>query len=636
MLEAKKSNARVLFDGRQHYEIPVFQRPYVWTLEDQWEPLWEDVVRVAESNIPAAGRKPTPSHFLGAVVFEAKKASSSGVSRLDVIDGQQRLTTLQVLLDAVQDTIGHLGYSREADRLEDLILNRAPEFASSPERFKLWPSRLDREAFAHAMDPSTPAPPEAHGITDAHAFFKSSAKRWITGVALGADEVPPGTEDDRVRELTETLSNRFMLVSIDLTDDEDSQLIFETLNDRGTPLLKADLIKNWVFRRGQELGAVVDEWSDVFWDDFDGDWWRDEIAQGRLSRSRIDIFLQYWLTLRTMSEVKSELVFQDFKTYAEDRMKDPASAEAFLRALRADADTYRGLADLGVETPAGRFRSQVIEAMELAATMPVLLWFISSNNAVPSDQVAVGLGALESWAIRRTLMRLTSKDVNRFMVAILKELDAKPINLTGEIVRQYLSEQTADSRYWPSDRELRNELPDKKVYGVIKQSRLRTVLSAYEAHIRASHKHEQVALPDGLSIEHVMPREWRTYWDPEPKLDVQAASQRDLLVNSLGNLTVITQSLNSSLKHRPWTDEEASGIKQGGQEGKGKRALLNAFSLLVLNKHLVDDNPDEWTDAAIRARGAQIVEAIIAVWEGPDVAAQEAALLSSLGGLESA
>src|SRR6185312_2699663 len=120
--------------------------------------------------------------------------------------------------------------------------------------------------------------------------------RWIEGVADEDGDVPPGSEELRVEALSSTLQDRLMLVAIDLTGHDDAQLIFETLNDRGTPLLKADLIKNWVFRKGEKLGADVNAWAEAQWALFDERWWREEIRQGRLTRSRVDIFLQYWLT----------------------------------------------------------------------------------------------------------------------------------------------------------------------------------------------------------------------------------------------------------------------------------------------------------------------------------------------------
>jgi len=627
VVKPDKANAKDLFEKKRRYDIPAFQRPYVWNEEDQWAPLWEDVVRVSEGHIVRDHERPVAAHFMGAVVVEWTEGSSTGVERYDVIDGQQRLTTLQLLLDSVQKVLVELGHDDEADALRELTLNDKPKFANTPDRFKLWPSQADRAAYSHAMDSSTPAPEHPSRIIDAHAYFTRESRRWLMGMKDEHGEVPPGDERSRAAELCETLNRRLMVVTIDLSDEDDPQLIFETLNDRGTPLLRADLIKNWLFREGKKLGADVDQWATSIWEDFDSEWWREEIAQGRLSRSRVDIFLQYWLTMRTQDEVKSERVFILFTEHARTRMTSVENADLFLRELRADADTYRDLANLDANSAAGRFHRQVIEAMELAATMPVFLWLISRNHHLPNNQIEIGLGALESWATRRTLLRLTTKDVNRFMVAILKALDGVDTSSAGSTVRTHLSQQTADSRYWPSDDEVTSKLPTAKVYGLMKQSRIRAVLDRIEQGRRAiSTMHELVPIPNGLSVEHIMPRGWRTYWDENPKLEQKAAEERDALVNSLGNLTVITQSLNSSLSHRPWTDVAAEGLKQGGFEGEGKRSLLNKFSLLLLNKLIVDEHHDSWTESDIEARGSYLTQDIVAIWPGPDKLIQAAAL----------
>lgn len=624
-MESHPRSPRDLFEGRRHYEIPAFQRPYVWDEENQWAPLWNDVVRVAESHLSDGGKPPIPNHFLGAVVYESKKASSGDVTRHHVIDGQQRMTTLQLLLDAVHQVVSERGHEEEAEKLEELILNKASTFKGRVERFKLWPSQADRSAFAHAMDPEEPRVGE-HRVVEAHDFFRGEVERWLSGVPDDDGIVPPGTEVLRADELCSTLEHRLVVVAIDLSGHEDSQLIFETLNDRGTPLLKADLIKNWVFRRGEQVGADVDKWSRTHWSDFDAEWWREELSQGRHIRSRVDVFLQYWLTMRLQEEVKAELVFRVFADYAESKLATLDGAEALLRELRQDADTYRSLSQLDVGTPEGRFRSRVIGAMELAATTPVLLWLLSENHSVPRDQLRIALDAIESWVIRRTLLRKTAKDVNRFMVAILKSLVGVESHEAGNAIREFLSEQTAETRYWPSDQEMLTALPELKLYGNIRQLRLRVVLGAVEQQLRdQSSMHEAVGLPKGLEIEHVMPQGWRAHWDSSPKLTPEEAARRDRFVNTIGNLTLVTKSLNGSLSNRPWTDEEATGLTEGGEPGKGKRTLLEAFSLLVLNRRLVHGHTDGWTDAHIKERSKSIGEAITAVWCGPSREIQDAA-----------
>lgn len=229
--------------------------------------------------------------------------------------------------------------------------------------------------------------------------------------------------------------------------------------------------------------------------------------------------------MRTQEEVKADHVFRDFVSHAEPLMTSADSAGAFLRELRNDADTYQGFAQLDKTTAPGRFHSRVIETMEQAATTPVFLWLLSANHGVPADQLQTGLAAIESWVIRRTLLRLTTKDVNKFMVSILKSLDGTNPASAGTKIRNYLSEQTADTRYWPSDDDLIGQLSEIKIYGSIRAGRLRVILEAVEQYRRAqSMKYGAVTLPSGLEIEHIMPRGWRTHWDPSPKLDPEAAA----------------------------------------------------------------------------------------------------------------
>lgn len=625
-MKADALHARSLFDGNVHYEIPVFQRPYVWDEENQWAPLWGDILRVAEKGVQAGNDaeavERVGEHFLGAIVYESKPPVVGDVTRHLVIDGQQRTTTLQVLLDAVQQVIAERGHELMAEDLESLILNKASVFKGKPERFKLWPSRVDRGAFSQAMDPQ-PGWAGEHRIIDAHAFFRAEAHAWLAGDADGDGRVPPGTEEERVLALSSTLQHRLRVVAINLTGHDDSQLIFETLNDRGTPLLKADLIKNWVFQLGERVGADVETWPEVYWDDFDDEWWRDEISQGRHSRSRIDIFLQYWLTMRLRDEVLTDDVFRRFTEYAGPLMGDSHSAEGLLAALRRDANTFRGFAQLSEGTPQGSFYSRVIETMELAATSPLLMWMLSENHGVPAEQVAIGLRALESWVIRRTLLRYTMKDVNKLMVAILKTLDGVPGESVGDAVRDFLAGQTTDARVWPSDADVTTHLPAVRLYGNVRQSRLRVILGAVELRIR-SEKHEAVTLPAKLEIEHVMPQGWRSHWDAEPKLNHEAGAERDRRLDRLGNLTLTTKKLNGSLSNRPWTDAEAEGLGASGPDaGKGKRSLLDKYSLLVLSKQIVAAHPDAWTDADIEARSLELARKICEVWPGPPAAEPE-------------
>jgi hypothetical protein len=255
------------------------------------------------------------------------------------------------------------GCGEVAESIEELVLNDSKRFEGTPKRFKLWPSRVDRAAFEAAMDNSKTVPPalEDSRIVRAHRFFVVAMSEWAEAEREG-DEF---TTEQRLGALAAVLQQYLQIVAIDLAATDDDQLIFETLNDRGTPLLAADLIKNYVFLRCDEIGADVDAWGDLYWQDFDTDWWRDEIPQGRQLRSRIDLFLQYWLTMRVKDEIPTDKVFDRFRKHSREHLENVMSAEKFLGRLRADADTFRDFAQLDPRSAQGSFYTRVVEALEL-------------------------------------------------------------------------------------------------------------------------------------------------------------------------------------------------------------------------------------------------------------------------------
>lgn len=615
-MDAKALTPRDLFDSTVNYEIPPFQRPYVWTEEDQWQPLWDDIERLTE-NVMQAGEDTDRlaaigGHFLGAVVLKLLDSPAGDPGRRSVIDGQQRLTTLQLLLDAAQIVIEEHGFEEDSESLSELVANKSRRFAHTHKRFKLWPSRIDRAVFERVMDNGRGIPEDLEDsrIAQAHRFFVEAISVWAE---TSGD---PDKTALRLNALASVLQQMLQVVTINLGINDDDQLIFETLNDRGTPLLAADLIKNFVFQRCEEISADVDTWADRYWQDFDGDWWRDQVSQGRLYRSRIDLFLQYWLTMRTLSEVPTDSVFSRFRSFAAEQLSSLAEAELFLQGLRNDADTFRDLAQLDPGSASGSFYSRVVESLELGAFIPMLLWMISDNP--PRHQVDRALSAVESWAVRRTLLRRTMKDVNKLVVALLQELNRRPLDEVGDATVEFLMGQTADAREWPTDDQLLDEMPRTKVYGNIKQQRLRTILAALEMRARTD-RHEEVSLPPKLEIEHVMPKGWRSYWGEGVAHDPEASIERDRTINTIGNLTLVTQKLNVALSNRPWTDEEAQIVAPTGKDaGVGKRSLLSRFSILVLNKEIVDEHISGWSETDIADRTERLAALVTEVWPRGD------------------
>ena len=353
-----------LFQQNIRYVIPTFQRPYVWNQEEQWEPLWDDVRNVAEEYLDqleivgpdqgAQAEERTGAHFMGAVVVQQQPTPAAEIDVRHVIDGQQRLTTLQLLADATQEVVEDLGQAPVAKRLAKLVLNDE-DFADAnlDYIYKIWPTSVDQEAFRLAMTNGQATKGfEDALIVQAHEFFKQQVLHWLTEAA--------DQEELRAQALETTLTGLLEMVVIDLSSVDNPHVIFETLNARGTPLLASDLVKNYVLQTIAQRGLDAEAIYKERWLAFDQTWWRSEIRQGRLVRPRIDVFLNYWLIMRTADEVSSDDVFAAFRRYVESGH----SVEHVIEDLHKVGGAYRQFENYEPFTPEGMFfyRWQVMDA----------------------------------------------------------------------------------------------------------------------------------------------------------------------------------------------------------------------------------------------------------------------------------
>jgi hypothetical protein len=476
-VQAQTLSPAGIFGYHIRYVVPLFQRPYVWSLEDQWQPLWEDVRTVAERLLDAPagyGPAPVPPHFLGAIVLDQQFIPAGFIAVRHIVDGQQRLTTLQLLLDAAQYVVEQHGVSMDAQALRVLVLND-PQIAQHPDEvFKVWPTDRDQAAFRVVMDNDTTVPPTLRSsrIAQAHTFFVEQITDWaeVTG--------DPDQVTARLNALVRALREHLKVVVIDLEAGDNAQVIFETLNHRGSPLLAADLVKNLVFQIAQTQDADVERLYRDHWAPLDSDYWRQPVAQGRLFRPRIDVFLNYWLTMKLRREIQTDRVFSDFREYVlttHPRIPD------LLVELAADAKVYEQMEKLPAATVEGIFYYRIIKALDSAAVGPFLLWLLRwDKTAPPAAQRHKALQALESWMVRRALCRATAKDVNRTVVDLLRAMDEAGPAVAGDTVEMLLANQQADSRYWPDDATLRAALGEQPIYKNLSRPRLRMVLEAIE------------------------------------------------------------------------------------------------------------------------------------------------------------
>lgn len=589
MLTTSILNPKDLFQKSVRYTIPEFQRRYVWSQDDQWEPLWQDVRNVAENYLEELERtggdrvkaeERTKAHFLGALVLQQVPTAARDIEQREVIDGQQRVTTLQLLLDAIQQVCEEKGLKPTARRLSKLVMNDGELIGDTSHHvFKLWPTRIDRDAFRHAMDNGLAVSDfEESLIVIAHEFFQDAVKKWL--------EEAFASEDDSLDALETAVTAMLQMVVIDLDAEDDPNIIFETLNARGTPLEQSDLIKNFVLSQvAKEPGA-----TGGIWDDLDDQWWRKTVRQGRLYRPRLDMLLNYWLAMRTSEEVPPSKVFDVFRAYAgEQEISD------LMLDVKRDLGNYQSY-ESGSRTPEeDRFHYRA-GVMQAGAITPVLLLLLS----VKVETRIRCLHALESFLIRRMICRQTGKDYNRLALELASRIREDHLNSADKVVTGFLKEQDVYSREWPTDETVADSLETTPLYRLLSRGRLRLVLEGIESRLR-SQKSEQLEVPKGLTIEHLMPISWGQHWPLPVGSDEESGTEvRKRIVHTIGNLTLVNQKLNSAVSNSPW---------------ERKRAELLKHSVMTLNKEL-SDSP-EWNEDTIRSRSRRMATLIAQCWPGP-------------------
>jgi len=509
------------------------------------------------------------------------------------------LTTLQIILSAAARVAQERGAGDVSRELVELIFNRG-RAADGDLRFKVWPSRRDRREFLSVVEKGTAA--NGTGIPGAWRYFHDRIDQWVTDDGE-ADAV---RQTERIEALQTCLDSLLYDVSINLDESDNAKVIFETLNARGTGLGALDLVKNAIFLQAERDNAPAQSLHDDHWEPtFEADdYWLEEVRQGRERRPRADWFLMHWLAMELGQVVRADKLFDSFR---KDVLRGPSSpaVEELVPRLCQDARTMRSFDSFDPGTPEELFFSR-LEAMDTTTMLPiVLLLFRSAELDMARRRRA--LAALESWLVRRAILRLTAKNYNRTLTSLLTAIKDNLARADEAVVRELRSSQ-ATTAVWPSDADIRARLEQGDLYGYVGQPRVRMLLEACELDVRDPAKTEAIALPAGLSIEHALPQSWEEHWPLPQGEDVeQLRMNREAHINRVGNLTLVTQPLNASLSNASWLRSPTSP--------NSKRNELAKRSVLLINQHLCQH--DDWNEQLIDARGAELTDRILRTWPGP-------------------
>ena len=604
-----------LFDGKRRYDVPLFQRQYVWNLEDHWEPLWEDIERKFVQRLNGS---PSTPHFLGAMVLDQRRVYGNAVPVQLVIDGQQRLTTFQIFLSAFQDVCAAEGQQAYAEECARYLQNTGIMENEKVERYKLWPTNLDRKQFADTIDSGSKEelkkrhplvrrkyqrkPDSRPKMIECYLFFYDQ----LTAFMKSEEHQQPLPE--RVATMHEALRGALQVVTVELEGDDDPQVIFETLNARGEPLLPSDLLRNFIFLRASQKNESQEELYAEFWLRFDDEFWRALEKQGRLLRPRSDIFLKHYLTLHRRQEVLISHLYKEYKDWI--RANPFPTVKNELENLSKYRNYYRELVQPVPDSPMGRF-SAFLQIFDLSTVYPLILGMMGAEMG--DEELAGMLEDLESYIFRRAVCDLGTKNYNRFFLTVLGKLATSQFNRQN--LRTALVEQRGDSVVWPDDARFKQAWLSKPAYNSVGPMRVQYALREIEKRLHQP-RAERVEILSALTVEHVLPDEWIEQWPfangnrgvtwleqfdkSRSNEDVEATAKRDRAKHTFGNLTLLTQPLNSSVSNSAF-------------EIKKPEILKN--SALALNRYFQDK--EGWDEAAVAARGDTLFADAVKKWPYP-------------------
>ena len=567
-MDAGKKILLDLFTGSLRFVVPVYQRRYSWG-EAQCRQLWADIV--------TAGRHTDRTHFTGSIVWMQEGGiSPDGISRCLLIDGQQRLTSVTLLLIALTE------YAREHPENRrfsaDMIIDRGyivDKYVAGEGRYKLTLSGDDRDALQclcdHAVDPSRPNHEEAGSRLETNLdLFRS-----LVAAIDDANVVWNGLQ-------------RLEVVSVTLDQGRDEpQLVFESMNSTGLDLETSDLVRNYML-----MGCPMTEQNTLYADY----WLPTERVLGNLS---FDAFLHDWMVVTLKRPVsKGRAMYSEFKRFAADSsLPRMERIRGLLESMLEHAGYYaviKGAVAAGSGDANVDYRLESIQTLDSTVTDPLLLYMFVAwkHNRVSRDGLMRMLADLESYLFRRMVCSVSSNGLNKLVPSLIARLDSDEDDL-AEIFAALLLAETAKATRMPTDEEFRQALLGEDLYRPT--PRCKYLLAGLE---NRNHPKDSRSF-SGYTIEHIMPQnamahaEWRNMLgDPD---------RFPLLVNSLGNLTLT--AYNSELSDGTFEQKKSRAI--GGYDSE----------YLSISAELHDAT--QWDEHAIAQRGARLADLALQVWASP-------------------
>jgi uncharacterized protein with ParB-like and HNH nuclease domain/predicted transport protein len=565
-MKAKEANFLQFLRSSPQFSIPIYQRTYSWTERECWQ-LWSDIIRTGKSDTITA-------HFVGSIVYIEKSVYQiTSPSSLLVIDGQQRLTTVTLLLEALARVLEkHPDQNYEpldgfsAIKIRSYLLKNPLE--NGEKRYKLILSQTDKDSLIALVDKAEQPPELSIRINENFGFFEN----WIQD------------QDRNLINLCKGLA-KLMVVDIALTRGQDNpQLIFESMNSTGRELSQADLIRNYIL-----MGLEQERQTQLY-----RQFWRPmEIEFGQEAYSwAFDRFMRHYLVVKTGEIPNINEIYEKFKVYAQSSPVVTADVEALVADLRQFARYFCAMA-LGRETdPDLKLAFQDLRELRVDVAYPLLLelYHDYSTQTLAKSDFLDAVRIIESYVFRRAICSLPTNSLNKTFATLSKAL--KKDRYLESIKAHFLL--MPSYRGFPSSDEFCRQLQTRDLYNFPRK--------LYWLRCLENFNRKEPVPVDEYTIEHIMPQNPRLSGEWKQALGPEWKRIQETWLHTLGNLTLT--GYNSEYSDRPFPE---------------KRDISGGFneSPLKLNKGL--GQLDNWNEDTIKDRAERLSKIAVKVWELPQL-----------------
>lgn len=567
-MEATEAKLLSFLNTSPQFIIPIYQRTYSWT-DKQCRQLWDDILRVGSNDAIAV-------HFIGSIVYVEQGLSQvSHRAPLLVIDGQQRLTTVALLLEALARALGESepidGFS--AVKLREYYLSNRLE--KDDRYFKLLLSQTDNASLkAIIKNAEQPKDPSRHVTQNFDLFTNLLAE-----------------QKDDLASVCRGLA-KLVVVDIALSRDQDNpQLIFESMNSTGKELSQADLIRNFIL-----MGLAPNLQTQLY-----EDYWRpmeQDFGQEAYG-DYFDSFMRHYLTVRTGDIPREKEVYEAFKDYARTEPVIQSGITALVSEIRNFARYFCAMA-LGAErnvTLSLAFHDLRELKVDVAYPFLLELYHDYSNNILSAADFVAAVRLVEAYVFRRAICAIPTNSMNKTFGTFGKAL--KKDHYLESIQAHFLT--LPSYRRFPDDEEFRRDLPTRDLYHFPRRS--------FWLRRLENHDRKERALVDEYTIEHILPQNPNLSAEWRQALGENWEDAQKKWLHTLGNLTLT--GYNTEYSDRPFTEKRdmAGGFKQ---------------SPLKLNAGL--GQLDAWNETTIQERAGRLADQALVVWVAPKL---DAAILAA-------